>query len=231
MADSKIAVTVHVLLGLQSPCHQEDSPPALISSAIFRLTSPSTLRLRFLWGWYWHLRTRRSKSHIKLCTILGAHLEIAAFVISKQANTSKNKLLSPASARKITFGSSVSCKWTRQLRHLDSINSSFMLNWGLFNHSSTYVASLWRRNTTDTRKIHRINNVCCAVAREKIITGGVNSLKVSWSYRDVYLRLSQNIDPFLDLLGKMNLQTPCWLNWNSLTDTSVASILIFLGLL
>ena len=28
-------------------------------------------------------------------------------------------------------------------------------------------------------------------------------------YRDVYLRLSQNIDPFLDLLGKMNLQTPC----------------------
>ena len=121
MADSKIAVTVHVLLGLQSPCHQEDSPPALISSAIFRLTSPSTLRLRFLWGWYWHLRTRRSKSHIKLCTILGAHLEIAAFVISKQANTSKNKLLSPASARKITFGFSVSCKWTRQLRHLDSI--------------------------------------------------------------------------------------------------------------
>ena len=45
---SKITVTVHVLLGLQSPCHQEDSPPALISSAIFRFNSLSTLRLRFL---------------------------------------------------------------------------------------------------------------------------------------------------------------------------------------
>ena len=33
--------------------------------------------------------------------------------------------------------------------------------------------------TTDTRTIHKINKVCCAVAREKIITGGVNSLKDS----------------------------------------------------
>ena len=41
IADSKIAVTVRVLLGLQSPCHQEDSPPALISSAICRFTSLS----------------------------------------------------------------------------------------------------------------------------------------------------------------------------------------------
>ena len=28
-------------------------------------------------------------------------------------------------------------------------------------------------------------------------------------FRDVYLRLSQNIDPLLNLLGKTNLQTPC----------------------
>ena len=74
IADSKIAVTVRVLLGLQSPCHQEDSPPALISSAIFRFTSLSTLRLRFLWGGYWHLRTRRSESHTKLYTIFKAYL-------------------------------------------------------------------------------------------------------------------------------------------------------------
>ena len=49
----------------------------------------------------------------------------------------------------------------------------------------------------------------------KIITGGVNSLKVSWCFSDVYLRLSQNIDPLLNLLGKMNSQTPSWINWNS----------------
>ena len=134
---------------------------------------------------------------------------------------------SQASARKMTFSSAVSCKWTRQLRHLDSIKSSFSLNWGLSSRSSTYLASLWSRNTTDTRTLHRINNVCCAVAREKIITGGVNSIKVTWGFRDVYPGLSQNIDPMLNLLGKMNLQTPCWINWNLLDRTLVVSILLF----
>ena len=95
------------------------------------------------------------------------------------------------------------------------LNSSFSLNWGLFNRSSTCMASLRRRHTADTRTIHRINNVCCAVASEKIITGGVNSLKFLWCFKDVYLRLSQNIDPLLNLLGKMNSQTPSWINWNS----------------
>ena len=33
--------------------------------------------------------------------------------------------------------------------------------------------------------------------------------KLFKSFRDVYLRLSQKIDPPLNLLGKMNLQTPC----------------------
>ena len=132
-----------------------------------------------------------------------------------------------ASARKITFDSAVSCKWTRQLHHLDSIKSSFSLNWGLFSRSSTYMASLWSRNTTDTRTLLRINNVCCAVAREKIITGGVNSIKVTWRFRDVYPRLSQNIDPMLNLPGKMNLQTPCWINWNLLDLTPVVSNLLF----
>ena len=136
-------------------------------------------------------------------------------------------LPSLASARKITFSSAVSCKWTRQLRHLDSIKSSFSLNWGLSSRSSTYMTSLWSRNTTDTRTLHRINNVCCAVAREKIITGGVNSIKVTWRFRDVYPRLSQNIDPMLNLPGKMNLETPCWINWNLLDLTPVVSNLLF----
>ena len=83
IADSKVAVTVRVLLGLQSSCNQEDSPPAFISSAIFRFTPLLTLGLRFLWGGYWHLRTRRSESDTKLCTIFEAYSEIAAFVISK----------------------------------------------------------------------------------------------------------------------------------------------------
>ena len=39
--------------------------------------------------------------------------------------------------------------------------------------------------------------------------------KLFKSFRDVYLRLSQKIDPLLNLLGNMNLQTPCWKNWNS----------------
>ena len=136
-------------------------------------------------------------------------------------------LPSLVSAKKVTFGSTVFCKWARQLRRLDSINSNFRLNWGLFRHSNTYMASLWRRNTTDTRTLHRINNVCCAVAREKIITGGVNSIKVTWGFRDVYPGLSQNIEPMLNLLGKMNLQTPCWINWNLLDRTPVVSILLF----
>ena len=37
-------------------------------------------------------------------------------------------LPSLVSARKVTFGSTVSCKWTRQLPYLNSINSSFSLN-------------------------------------------------------------------------------------------------------
>ena len=69
------------------------------------------------------------------------------------------------SARKMTFGSTVSCKWTRELRCLESLNSSFRLNWGLFRRSQTYVAFIWRRNTTDTSTLHRINNLCCAVER------------------------------------------------------------------
>ena len=32
------------------------------------------------------------------------------------------------------------------------------------------------------------------------------SKTVTWRLEDVYLRLSQNIDPLLNLLGKMNLQ-------------------------
>ena len=117
-----------------------------------------------------------------------------------------------ASVRKLTFGCTVSRKWTRQLRHLDSINSSLRLSWGLFRYSITYIASLWRCNTTDTRTLHRINNVCCAVARGRKI---LPECKLFMIFRDVYLRLSQNIDPLLNLLGKMNLQTPCWKNWNS----------------
>ena len=33
--------------------------------------------------------------------------------------------------------------------------------------------------------------------------------KLFKSFRDVYPRLSQNTDPLLKLLGKINLQTPC----------------------
>ena len=120
---------------------------------------------------------------------------------------------------KVTFGSAVSCKWTRQLHHLDFINSSVRLNWGLFRHSISYMASLWRRNTTDTPTLHRINNVCCAVARRRKILPEVYAL-FKKSFRDVsemsiFDRLSQKNDPHLNLLGKMNLPTPCWKNWNS----------------
>ena len=122
------------------------------------------------------------------------------------------------------FGSKVSCKWTRQLHHLKSINSSVGLNWGLFRHSISYMASLWRRNTTDTPTLHRINNVI------------VNFLRVSETFqrrfRDVYLRLSPKIDPHLNLPGKMNLPTPCWKNWNSFDRyASGFSFAFFLGLL
>ena len=128
-------------------------------------------------------------------------------------------LPSLVSARKVTFGSTVSCKWTRQLHHLDFINSSVRLNWGLFRHSISYMASLWRRNTTDTPTLHRINNVCCAVARRRKILPEVYAL-FKKSFRDVsemsiFDRLSQKNDSHLNLLGKMNLPTPCWKNWNS----------------
>ena len=45
--------------------------------------------LQFLWERYWQLRTPRTN----LYTIFEPHREIAAFVISKTANTSYNKLL------------------------------------------------------------------------------------------------------------------------------------------
>ena len=193
----RTTVTARVLLGLQSPCHQEDSPSALISSAIFRFTSLSTLCLRFLWGGYWHLRTRRSESdpscarylrHIvksRLLLFLNKPIRARISFFSDETNfwdTLTSRLLnvllcySPMnfevwaigvldSARKMTFGSTVSCKWTRQLRCLESLNSSFRLNWGLFRRSQTYVALIWRRITTDTSTLHRINNLCCAVER------------------------------------------------------------------
>ena len=92
-------------------------------------------------------------------------------------------------------------------------------NWELSRHSITYMASLWRRNTTDTPTLHRINNVCCAVARRRKILPEVYAL-FKKSFRDVsemsiFDRLSQKNDPHLNLLGKMNLPTPCWKNWNS----------------
>ena len=123
-------------------------------------------------------------------------------------------LPSLVSARKVTFGSTVSCKWTRQLHHLDFINSSVRLNWGLFRHSISYMASLWRRNTTDTPTLHRINNVCCTLARRRKILPEVYAL-FKKSFRDVsemsiFDRLSQKNDAHLNLPGKMNLPTPCW---------------------
>ena len=156
------------------------------------------------WG-YWHLRTRRSDSHSKLCTIFEAYREIAAFVISQytleQASSRTKRIFgihwrlsnvffyvvhpriwsyqllpSLASARKTTFGSAVSCKWTRQLCHLESINSSGRLNWGLFRHSISYMTSLWRHNTTDTHTLHMINNVCYAVAGGRKILPEVSTL-------------------------------------------------------
>ena len=100
-----------------------------------------------------------------------------------------------------------------------TIKSSVRLNWGLFRHSISYMVSLWRRNTTDTPTLHRINNVCCAVARRRKILPEVYAL-FKKSFRDVsemsiFDRLSQKNDPHLNLLGKMNLPTPCWKNWNS----------------
>ena len=82
-------------------------------------------------------------------------------------------LPSLVSARKVTFGSTVSCKWTRQLPYLNSINSSFSLNKGIFRNSITCMASLWRRNTTDKPTLHRISNVCCVVARRRKILSEV----------------------------------------------------------
>ena len=75
--------SIYVNAVSQSPCHQEDSPTVLISSAICRFTSFSTWCLWFLWGGCWHLRTRRSESHTGLCKIFEVYREIAAFVISK----------------------------------------------------------------------------------------------------------------------------------------------------
>ena len=99
------------------------------------------------------MRTRRSESDAKLCRIFEVYSEIAAFVSWNKLLLGRNACLgymtslecfffyavhpriygyemlpSLVSARKVTFGSTVSCKRTRQLRHLDSINSSFRLN-------------------------------------------------------------------------------------------------------
>ena len=116
-----------------------------------------------------------------------------------------------ASAKKITFGFTVSCKWTRQLHHLDFLNPSFRLIWGIFRHSLTYVASLWGRNTTDTRTLHRINTICWAVARDgEYITRSVNSLTVTWRFRVVCLLLSLNIDPLSNFVASQwELHTFC----------------------
>ena len=38
---------------------------------------------------------------------------------------------------------------------------------------------------------------------------------VTWRFGEFFFRLSQKIDPLLNLLGKMNFQTPCWINWTS----------------
>ena len=85
--------------------------------------------------------------------------------------------------------------------------------------SISYMASLWRRNTTDAPTLHRINNVCCAVAKRRKILSEVYAL-FKKSFRDIsemsiFDRLSQKNDPHLNLLRKMNLPTPCWKNWNS----------------
>ena len=40
-------------------------------------------------------------------------------------------------------------------------------------------------------------------------------LKRDISEISIFDRLSQKNDPHLNLLGKMNLPTPCWKNWNS----------------
>ena len=91
------------------------------------------------------------------------------------------------------FGSKVSCKWTRQLHHRKSINSSVGLNWGLFRHSISYMASLWRRNTTDTPTLHRINNVI------------VNFLRVSETFqRRLSSAVTKNWPP-LKFTGKNEL--------------------------
>ena len=107
-------------------------------------------------------------------------------------------LPSLVSARKVTFGSTVSCKWTRQLHHLDFINSSVRLNWGLFRHSISYMASLWRRNTTDTPTLHSPLRCC---GRKENIPGSVNSLRVS---EILSLAVTKNLLP-LKFTGKYEL--------------------------
>ena len=130
------------------------------------------------------------------------------------------------------FGSKVSCKWTRQLHHLKFINSSVGLNWGLFRHSISYMASLWRRNTTDTPTLHRINNVCCALARRRKMYALLKKSFRDVSEMSIFDRLSQKNDPHLNLPGKMNLPTPCWKNWNSFDRYARGfSFAFFLGLL
>ena len=61
--------------------------------------------------------------------------------------------------RKITSGSTVRFKWTRQICHLDSLNSSSRLNWGLLKRLHTYMTLSWWRNTTNSRTLDRINNI------------------------------------------------------------------------
>ena len=132
-----------------------------------------------------------------------------------------------ASARKTTFGSAVSCKWTRQLRHLESINSSGRLNGGLFRHSISYMASVWRRNTTDTPTLHFVIGLTMSVTLLREGGKYYRKCKLFKSFRDVYLRLSQKIDPLLNLLGKWTYKLLVEKIGTNLTDTPVVSIFLF----
>ena len=110
--------------------------------------------------------------------------------------------------RKITSGSTVRFKWTRQICHLDSLNSSSRLNWGLLKRLHTYMTLSWWRNTTNSRTLDRINNIRHAdsLRGRKNITRRGNSLTVTWRFRYVYLQLSHNIDPLEINLEK---EWPC----------------------
>ena len=118
-------------------------------------------------------------------------------------------LPSLASARKITFGSIVSCKWTRQLRRLDSINSSFRVNWGLFRHSTAYMASLRRRNTTDRRTLLLLREGEKYYRKSKLFEGNM-------TFQGCLSSAFTKYWPPLKFTG----ETPYWINWNSFAFSS-----------